>query len=38
MVTMIQASDIIRIQDEYFLETGKELSFKEAVERYKQGY
>lgn len=37
MATMIQGADIARIQEEYYLKTGEELSFKEAVAIYKEG-
>lgn len=36
MATIIQAADIIEIQDKYYLETGRELSFKEAVAIWKE--
>lgn len=37
MTTMIQGADIARIQEEYYLKTGEELSFREAVALYKEG-
>lgn len=37
MTVMIQGADIARIQEEYYLKTGKELSFKDAVAIYKKG-
>ena len=37
MAIMIQGADIARIQEEYYLKTGEELSFKDAVAIYKKG-
>lgn len=37
MAIMIQGADIARIQEEYYLKTGEELPFKEAVAIYKEG-
>ena len=37
MTVIIQGADIARIQEEYYLKTGEELSFKDAVAIYKKG-
>ena len=37
MAIMIHGADMTRIQDEYYLNTGEEISFKAAVAIYKKG-
>lgn len=35
-VLVIQGADIVRIQEQHYLETGEELSFADAVKEYKR--